>query len=127
MTAPAKRRKAEALTDPHSLDVERAVSAIPQAYAMCRDYGHPWAPSNVEWLDAEQCYRVTLKCPRCSTLRTILRNRRGSQLESHYDYPDGYAIKGLGPLSGTDRDQIRLRSMGITPEAPAKSKGRKAS
>jgi hypothetical protein len=119
-------RKAEALTDPHSLDVERAVGELPQIYAMCRDYGHQWQPSNAEWLEAEQVYRVTLKCSRCTTLRTLLRNRRGSQLESHYDYPDGYAIKGLGPLSGTDRDQIRLRSMGITPAAKT-TKARKAS
>ena len=123
----AKSRKAETLTDPHSLDVASAVAAVPQIYCQCRDYGHQWNPSNAEWLESEQCYRVTLKCPRCTTMRTILRNRRGAQLESHYDYPDGYAIKGLGPLSGTDRDQIRLRSMGITPETPTKSKGRKAS
>jgi hypothetical protein len=119
-------RRAEALTDPHSLDVERAVGQLPQIYAMCRDYGHQWEPSNAEWLQAEQVYRVTLKCPRCTTLRTLLRNRRGSQLESHYDYPDGYTIKGLGHLSGTDRDQIRLRSMGITPAAKP-TKARKAS
>lgn len=101
------------MTDPHSLDVERAVAQLAVEYAQCRDYGHQWQPSNAEWLAADQCYRVTLKCPRCTTIRTLLRNRRGTQLESHYDYPDGYSIKGLGHLSGTDRDQIRLRSMGI--------------
>ena len=73
----------------------------------------PWMPSNAELLEAEHVYRVTLKCPRCTTIRTTLRNTRGAQLESHYDYPDGYAITGLGRLSGTDRDQIRLRSMGL--------------
>lgn len=123
--SPAKSRKAEALTDPHSLDVERAVAAIPQIYCQCRDYGHQWQPSNAEWLAAEQCYRVTLKCGRCVTVRTVLRNRRGAQIESHYDYPDNYSIKGLGMLSGTDRDLIRLRSMGVTAEP--KAKGRKAS
>lgn len=118
--SPAKQRKAEQLTDPRSLDVAAAVVEMPQDYALCRDYGHQWNPSNAEWLPKEQCYRVTLKCPRCTTVRTVLRNRRGHQLESHYDYPDGYAIKGLGFLSGTDRDQIRLRSMGIL-QPPAKN------
>jgi hypothetical protein len=63
----------------------------------------------------------------------VLRNRRGAQIESHYDYPDNYSIKGLGPLSGTDRDLIRLRSMGldtatvvVKPATPIK-RGRKAS
>lgn len=118
--SPAKRRLAESLTDPRALDVERAVGQLPQIYAMCRDYGHQWQPSNAEWLDAEQVYRVTLKCSRCTTLRVMLRNRRGTQLESHYTYPDNYSIKGLGLLSGTDRDQIRLRSMGVSTPAPAK-------
>jgi hypothetical protein len=118
--SPAKQRKAEALTDPRALDVAAAVVEMPQEFALCRDYGHQWNPSNAEWLTAEQVWRVTLKCPRCQTLRTVLRNRRGHQLESHYDYPDGYAIKGLGMLSGTDRDQIRLRSMGILTKPTAK-------
>jgi hypothetical protein len=107
------RRKAGALTDPHSLEVERAVIAIPVDFAQCRDYGHPWQPSDAEWLTSENCYRVTLKCPRCTTLKIVLRNGRGAQLESHYEYPEGYAINGLGRLTGSDRDQIRLRSMGL--------------
>jgi hypothetical protein len=106
-------RKAETLTDPRSIEVADAVSKMPEIYAQCRDYGHPWNPSNVEWMAKEQVWRCTLRCPRCATLKTMLRNRRGHQLESHYDYPDGYAVKGLGMLSGTDRDQIRLRSMGV--------------
>ena len=118
--SPAKQRKAETPTDPRALDVAAAVVELPQTFAQCRDYGHQWKPSNVDWLPKEQCYRVTLRCPQCTTLRTVLRNRRGAQLESHYDYPDGYAIKGLGFLSGTDRDQIRLRSMGLLEKPKAK-------
>lgn len=118
------KRRAEQLTDPHSLDVEQAARELPQAYAMCRDYGHQWNPSDAKWLESEQVWRIDLKCPRCLTIRSLLRNRRGTQLESHYEYPDGYAIKGLGPLSGVDRDQIRLRSMGVL--QPIK-KGSKAS
>lgn len=113
----ARQRLAEQLTDPHALDVRAAVSQLPQDFAVCRDFGHRWDPSNAEWLDSDQVWRVTLKCGRCTTLRTVLRNRRGAQLESHYDYPDNYHISGLGRLSGTDRDEIRLRSMGITPAA----------
>lgn len=108
---PAKQRKAEQLTDLHSLDVEKAVGAMRPEHIQCRDYGHSWQPSNAVWLTAEQCYRVDLKCSRCTTIRTRLLNRRGAQLESHYDYPDGYAVKGIGRLTGTDRDQIRLRSV----------------
>lgn len=108
---PRKSRKAEQLTDPHSVDVGRAINAMAPEHIQCRDYGHNWQPSNAAWLASEQCYRVDLRCSRCSTIRTRLLNRRGAQLESHYDYPDGYAVKGIGRLTGTDRDQIRLKSV----------------
>lgn len=112
--SPAKRRRgrlAGALTDPHSLDVEKAVTAMPVEHVQCRDFGHNWQPHNAVWLDRDQCYQVDLRCSRCTTVRTRLLNRRGAQLDSHYNYPDGYTITGIGRLTGTDRDQIRLKSV----------------
>jgi len=38
-------------------------------------------------------------------------SRTGALLDSKYDYADGYTVKGLGRLSGVDRDVIRLQSI----------------
>jgi CobQ-like glutamine amidotransferase family enzyme len=37
--------------------------------------------------------------------------RDGSLLGSRYDYADGYRVEGLGFLSGTDRNALRLKSL----------------
>jgi hypothetical protein len=35
----------------------------------------------------------------------------GTILGGSYDYPEGYAHKGLGRLDGADRDALRLESL----------------
>jgi hypothetical protein len=38
-------------------------------------------------------------------------SRTGHQLGGQYDYPEGYLVKGMGRLTGSDRDVIRLQSV----------------
>jgi hypothetical protein len=56
-------------------------------------------------------YESQLLCQRCDTVRTRFLSRSGANLSTNYDYAEGYTVKGLGRLSGEDRDVIRLQSI----------------
>jgi hypothetical protein len=77
----------------------------------CRDFGHSWRPYTARWIAQYNQYESQLICQRCNTIRTRFLSRTGEQVSSGYDYADGYLIKGLGRLSGHDRDEIRLASI----------------
>jgi hypothetical protein len=56
-------------------------------------------------------YEQHLRCQRCTTVRKRFLNRHGHVVSSGYDYDDGYIIKGLGRMVGTDKDTLRLASI----------------
>jgi hypothetical protein len=97
--------------DIHVRDVEKAIRGMDLEYIQCRDFGHSWRPSSARWVNAENAYETTLRCARCGTVRTRWLSRTGQQLQSNYEYASGYTVKGLGRLSGSDRDIVRLASV----------------
>ena len=106
---PAKRNvKSAPPAEPTLKDI---VQKMDLSHIQCRDFGHSWRPYSARWLPAENCYRSELECQRCHTVRTRFLTRTGEQLSSSYDYVDGYQVHGMGRLSGSDRDVIRLESI----------------
>jgi hypothetical protein len=99
------------IQDVHAADLEKAVQSMKVEYVQCRDFGHSWRPYHAKWWPKENAYESQLRCARCSCVRTRWLSRTGSQIGGAYDYPAGYQMKGLGRLSGTDRDVIRLQSI----------------
>jgi hypothetical protein len=80
-------------------------------HVQCRDFGHSWRPFTARWLAKFNSYESQLICARCNTVRTRFLSRTGEQLSGGYDYAEGYLVKGLGRLTGHDRDSIRLASI----------------
>lgn len=123
---PRKRKPPVApAPDPHELAVEKAVGAMDLDYIVCRDLGHPWRKHNARWIDRDKCYEQTFVCPRCGTERSRYLSRTGAILDSHYAYAEGYEVKGIGRLTGTDRDKIRLRAV-LSDVADRKPNGKTA-
>ena len=91
--------------------VEQAIKHMDLAHIQCRDFGHSWRPYSARWMAKDNAYQSQLQCQRCKTLRVRWLSKTGAQLSGSYDYPEGYLVKGLGRLSGTDRDVIRLQSV----------------
>jgi hypothetical protein len=95
----------------HQLDLAEVVDKMDLSQVQCRDFGHSWRPYSARWLAQYNSYESQLQCMRCKTIRTRFLSRTGEQLSSAYDYADGYLVKGMGRLSGHDRDVIRLASI----------------
>lgn len=95
----------------HERDVEGAVNKMSVDHLQCRDFGHSWRPFSARWMPRENYYESQLRCARCHTIRTRWLSRTGAQVGGSYDYAEGYQIKGLGRLTGTDRDHVRLASV----------------
>jgi len=114
-TSKAARREPKArarTTEPVTpVSVDEAVKHMAFEHIQCRDFGHSWRPYSARWMPTFNQYESQLMCARCKTIRTRFMSRTGALLDSKYDYADGYTVKGLGRLSGVDRDVIRLQSI----------------
>lgn len=91
--------------------LEHQIYGMAVEHVQCRDFGHSWRPFSARWLPSYNYFEQILRCQRCTTTRTRHLGSRGQQLDSSYDYVEGYTVKGMGRLSGTDRDVIRLASV----------------
>lgn len=99
------------MAQPKKPDVATLVHDLRTDFLQCRDFGHAWRPYTANWIAAERAYRTELRCSRCKTIRVRWINNRGEQVGAHYLYTDGYQMQGVGRLTGTDRDQLRLESI----------------
>ena len=109
---PARKRKRAAVAAPMPLnELQQAVKSMDLSFVQCRDFGHSWRPYTARWSAADNAYQSQLQCQRCKALRVRWLSRTGHQLGGQYDYPEGYLVKGMGRLTGTDRDVIRLQSV----------------
>lgn len=106
-----RRRKLAAVVDPHVAEVEKLIGDMDLDYILCRDTGHVWTRHNARKIEQDHCYEQTLRCKQCSTVRVRRLSLRGAILDSHYEYPDGYTVRGVGRLTSSDRDAIRLRGV----------------
>jgi hypothetical protein len=96
---------------PPASTVEEHVAAMAIEHIQCRDFGHSWRPFSARIVPAMHMIREELRCARCTTIRVRDLGMRGQLLASSYDYVDGYTRQGMGRLTGTDRDLIRLASV----------------
>lgn len=110
--SPARRRRPPKSVDRTApdFDLGAVVDDMRTEYVQCRDFGHSWRPFTATLLRGGG-YEQTLRCSRCRTRRNRLIGPRGQILSSGYDYADGYVIKGLGRLVGTEKDHLRLLSV----------------
>jgi hypothetical protein len=92
-------------------DVEGAISGMPSTFIQCRDFNHSWRPHTARWNADLRCYEVELKCSRCKSYRSRRIGQSGEVLGSNYAYTDGYLIKGMGRITGTERNALRLESI----------------
>lgn len=90
-------------------EVATFATHLPENYLLCREMGHNWRPYAASW-EGDHYERV-IRCSRCKTERVQALSSTGSVLSSHYVYVDGYQHQGLGRISGTGRDRLRLESM----------------
>ena len=84
---------------------------MPETHLQCRDFGHSWRSHKATWDPTARCFVTLLRCTRCRTVRERVFDVTGQQIESHYLYADGYLVKGLGRLSPSDRNHVRLVSV----------------
>ena len=111
-TTTTRSRRAPATPARKVIDpLEKFINTLELEHLQCRDFGHSWRPFTARWMAEDRCYESQLRCGRCGTLRVRRLSRTGSQIGSHYDYPEGYVTKGMGRLTGSDRDKIRLASL----------------
>lgn len=108
---PTQRDRTTRDTPVAPVSVHDAVQHMELSHIQCRDFGHSWRPFTARWLPSFNQYESQLICQRCNTVRTRFLSRTGANLSTNYDYADGYTVKGLGRLSGEDRDVIRLQSI----------------
>lgn len=92
-------------------DVAENVARMALEHVQCRDFGHSWRPFSARWLAGSNCFVEILQCARCATERSRMLGARGQLLSNRYVYADGYLVKGMGQLTGTDKDSLRLRSI----------------
>lgn len=110
MSAPRKRRTRKQ-TQTQRPDITTWARELRTDFLQCRDFGHSWRPHTARWDNEAHAYRTQLRCSRCRTIRVRWIGRTGQQLGASYDYADGYMVKGVGRLTGTDRDALRLASV----------------
>jgi hypothetical protein len=92
-------------------DVDAFIDNMALNHIQCRDFGHSWRPYRAWWDASEHCYISQLRCSRCRTVRHRYIGQNGQLIAGHYEYADGYLVKGIGRLTGGDRDHIRLASI----------------
>lgn len=102
MTTDARKRKPT---------IKVALDAMDTATLECRDFGHSWRAYTASWLKSERCYESRIVCARCGTFRVRRLTTAGAVLSTHYAYPEGYLVKGLGRLVGDDRNVLRVESL----------------
>lgn len=109
-SSPGRRRRArlQVVTAPAD-ELGRALAGMDEAFLQCRDFGHGWQPYTARRV--AEGYESVLRCSRCLTVRVRLIGMRGQVLRTGYEYPDGYRVHGLGQLTGSDRDRLRLASI----------------
>jgi hypothetical protein len=109
--ARSNERRVQVDEQGNTVDLDTALHDMRTAYLQCRDFGHAWRPFTARWVPDQRSYHTQLRCTRCRTVRTRYISRNGEQVSKGYVYPDGYQLKGVGRITGEDRDHLRLESV----------------
>ena len=92
-------------------EVADAVKEMPSEHVHCRNYGHNWGPFTAHRIAGGKGFDQVLKCARCGTTRHRVLDRFGDVVTNTYHYAEGYAVAGLGRLTGADRGTLRIASI----------------
>jgi hypothetical protein len=110
--AATRAKRALRVVDPHTQELTAAVTAMTDEMLECRDIQHSYRKWSTRWIPKDREYESQLKCQRCGSIRSRrIDGRTGEIVASSYQYAEGYLVKGLGRLTGSDRGYIRLQSM----------------
>jgi hypothetical protein len=97
-------------------DVDAALDRLPAGALDCRAYGHMFRPVDAWYVPRGRgAVMQRLRCAGCGSERRLALARDGDVTASRYDYPDGYLIKGMGRLTGSDRGRLRLAGLAGLP------------
>lgn len=109
---PRRRKKPVRSVDRSDPDfsLEAVIDTMKLEHIQCRDFAHAWRPYTARRMITGG-FEQTLRCSRCYTRRIRELDRRGGVVHSGYDYADGYVIKGLGRVTGSEKDHLRLKSI----------------
>lgn len=99
----AKSEQAE-----QQLDIEDVLNSYDETFLECRDLRHAWRRIGY-WNEGWRVVKL-LQCQRCPTTRRISMRANGAIIDSKYEYPDGYQIKGAG-MGGVPGDKLRVEAM----------------
>jgi hypothetical protein len=96
-------------------EVEQWADELPMAYLLCRDLNHNWKPWNavIRRNGGQPFYERTLRCANCKLPRIQTLSMNGRVLTDRRDYTQvpGYLAKGLGRITGENKDAVRLASI----------------
>lgn len=82
-----------------------------EGFILCRTVtGHSWKPAGASWLQGGNIEQV-LACTRCEAQRVQVLDKRGYLVSRHYQYPDGYAIPGMGHMDQDGRAILRITAV----------------
>lgn len=96
---------------PENFDVDQTIHGMRSDFLQCRDFGHSWRPYTARYSHEDKAFETILRCSRCRTKRIRWIARNGEQVAADYDYAEGYIIKGMGRLTGAERNALRLESV----------------
>jgi hypothetical protein len=97
-------------------DPETWVASMPEAYLLCRDFGHAWhvAKRRTVYDEMTRSWTRVVTCTRCKTVRSQEYDSVGYLVSRTYDRsacPDYVAPAGIGMLGRDLRGYLRLESM----------------
>lgn len=75
----------------------------------CRVFAHWWKPYDA--FKAGPVFIAELRCQRCSGKRIDVINSEGRVIGRRYRYAKGYLRVGNGPLTGSERGELRLAAL----------------
>jgi hypothetical protein len=93
-------------------DVFDVIEEMDDAYRECRGDIHLWRTLG-HWRNGGLIIKRR-QCTQCTTSRTICYSERTGQLvESYYEYPEGYNIKGHGQIDRAKFRTVHFQSVTI--------------
>lgn len=85
-----------------------SIEGLSDQHLLCRDIGHSWRPYDVIMQRRpRRCIKRILRCRDCGAKRTQVLDHDYLIESSSYQYPDGYIVKGHGPMTKAVRAQVR--------------------
>lgn len=92
-------------------DAQEAAADWSDQILECRTYGHKWRPATAAYTKDRKAIATTQVCLCMTERHSTLDARTGWVMAIHYEYPDGYVLKGLGRIDGDAKGALRLATV----------------